>query len=98
MAYYTCLLLDADNTLLDFDAAERQAERQNDTEKETFAQCFFDGLHTFPPQTFFIIIVAFARFVNGGCGICRHILTKPPCCGILKGKSGAPRTARGGFL
>lgn len=25
MAYYTCLLLDADNTLLDFDAAERQA-------------------------------------------------------------------------
>lgn len=25
MAYYTCLLLDADNTLLDFDAAERKA-------------------------------------------------------------------------
>lgn len=25
MAYYTCLLLDVDNTLLDFDAAERQA-------------------------------------------------------------------------
>ncbi len=25
MAYYTCILLDADNTLLDFDAAERQA-------------------------------------------------------------------------
>ena len=25
MAYYTCLLLDIDNTLLDFDAAERQA-------------------------------------------------------------------------
>ena len=23
MAYYTCLLLDADNTLLDFDAAEQ---------------------------------------------------------------------------
>lgn len=25
MAYYTCILLDVDNTLLDFDAAERQA-------------------------------------------------------------------------
>ena len=25
MANYTCLLLDVDNTLLDFDAAERQA-------------------------------------------------------------------------
>ncbi|MDD6320117.1 MAG: YjjG family noncanonical pyrimidine nucleotidase [Oscillospiraceae bacterium] len=25
MAYYTCLLMDADNTLLDFDAAEREA-------------------------------------------------------------------------
>lgn len=25
MAYYTCLLMDVDNTLLDFDAAERQA-------------------------------------------------------------------------
>ena len=25
MAYYTCLLFDADNTLLDFDAAERKA-------------------------------------------------------------------------
>lgn len=25
MAYYTCLLLDADNTLLDFDAAEQAA-------------------------------------------------------------------------
>ena len=25
MAYYTCLLMDVDNTLLDFDSAERQA-------------------------------------------------------------------------
>ncbi len=25
MAIYTCVLLDVDNTLLDFDAAERQA-------------------------------------------------------------------------
>ena len=34
MAIYTCVLLDVDNTLLDFDAAERQALTDMLTEYE----------------------------------------------------------------
>ena len=34
MAYYYCLLLDADNTLLDFDEAERKALNETFTQFE----------------------------------------------------------------
>ena len=51
MAYYTCLLLDADNTLLDFDAAERQALTDTLTHYELpHDEAALDVYHQVNPQ------------------------------------------------